>query len=111
MDVLWIDMTFGALTYVLLMFNASAMIFDLFLRHDRLDSPTGKNSRTLREAVGGFGLLGCAVFLKLFCGSSHSAGIRVFGFLIALAFLGNAYAGHFTAMLDVIPKYVLTSLF
>lgn len=103
-DVLWIDVTFGVLTVMVLYYNVSAMVFDYFLKLDKQDA-TGKNSRKLREAVGAAGLLGCAIFLKLFCGSGHTTAIRLTGFFISLAFLVNAYAGHVSAMLDVIPRH------
>ena len=102
-DVLWIDFTFGALTLIVLYYNLSAMIFDYVLKLDKADA-SGKNNRKLREAVGSAGLLGCAIFLKLFCGSSHSTAVRLVSFALSLAFLVNAYAGHLSALLDVIPR-------
>jgi len=103
-DTLWVDFTFGVLTLVLLYYNCSAMVFDYILKLDRADV-TGKNNHKMREAVGAAGSIGCAVFLKLFCGAYHSTGIRLCGFAVALAFLVNAYAGHVSAMLDVIPRH------
>jgi len=104
MDVLWVDVTFGLLILIILFYNVSSMVFDYFLKIDRQDA-TGKNARKLREAVGAAGLIGSACFFKLFCGSGHTVAIRLTGFLIGLAFFGFSYAGHISAMLDVIPRH------
>lgn len=109
-DILWIDITFAALTIVILYYNTSAMVFD-YLFYVNKSEKTGENNHPLREIVGTVGLLGCAIFLKFFCGGSNSVAVRLVAFGIALAFLANAFAGHISAMFDVIPRFVCAIMF
>jgi len=109
MDVFWVDLSFPVLCVLLVYYNGAAMLFDQFLQKDRADA-SGKWSRRPREALGCVGLVGAALFLKLFCGISHAPGVRFFAFTIALALFSHAYGGHMAATFEVFPRYVTKRL-
>ena len=108
MDTLWQEISFGVVSGLIIYYNLAAAVFDYFLQQDRLEAATGglKTSRRLRESVGAVGLIGCALFFKLFCGVSHSFSVRLAAFLFGLAFLSSGFAGHISALLEVFPRYV-----